>query len=110
MARTKQTARLSTGGKARPYAHTHPLPTGPRVNHSSSTARRPKKTHLESKIDGKQAYVRVLWQRHEAWDGVGDRDATVEATMDKIEKVENEIDQLYDEIFEAEEAKQCVVS
>jgi uncharacterized protein (UPF0335 family) len=34
----------------------------------------------------------------------------VEATIDKIEKVENEIDQLYDEIFEAEEAKQCVVS
>jgi hypothetical protein len=31
--------------------------------------------------------------------------------MDKIEKAENEIDQVYEEIFEVEEeANQCVVS
>jgi hypothetical protein len=59
-------------------------------------------------------HVHMLWQRYQALEDVDGRQEKVKATtMEKIEeKVENEIDQLYEEIFEIsdEEKLYCVVS
>ena len=96
----KQTARKDTSGEApckRLAALKHPLPSAPRARDGKKL--QAKRQKLSSLIEAKKAYVDSLWERYEKWSAHEEAETESKKGVEKIKSVEDDIDNLYDAIF-----------